>query len=135
MKSIKPGRGPSALNVWGSVIAVVFGIFWTLGAAGMGAPGIFPAFGILFILTGIINGIYHFFNATGKNRYSAYDITEDGEEPDPLSARFGEKPFESPDPAGESDTGASDGFCPYCGAPVKRGYAYCSRCGKKLPEN
>ena len=46
MKSVKPGRGPSAMGAMGSVIAVIFGIFWTIAAASMGAPGIFPLFGV-----------------------------------------------------------------------------------------
>ena len=30
MKSIKPGRGPSAMGAMGSAFAVIFGIFWTI---------------------------------------------------------------------------------------------------------
>ena len=45
MKHIKPGRGPSAMGALGSVIAVVFGIFWTVSAASMGAPISFSIFG------------------------------------------------------------------------------------------
>lgn len=33
MKSIKPGRGPSAMGALGSIICVVFGIFWTIMAS------------------------------------------------------------------------------------------------------
>ncbi len=129
MKSVKPGRGPSALGVWGSVVCVIVGIFWTIMAASMGAPAIFPIFGVLFIITGIINGLYNYKNATGKNRYSTFDITEDGEEIDPLQARFsGEQPIDTA--SRESDAG----FCPYCGAPAEAGYAFCRKCGKRLPE-
>ena len=130
MKSVKPGRGPSALGVWGAVIAVVFGVIWTVAAVSMGAPGFFPLFGVLFIITGVIIGIYHFRNATGKNRYSAFDITEEGEEPDPLQERFGE-----PRPDGDAgQTGGAAGFCPYCGAPADAEYAFCRKCGKQLPQ-
>ena len=52
MKSVKPGRGPSAMGAVGSVIAVIFGIFWTITAASMGAPFFFPLFGVLFIILG-----------------------------------------------------------------------------------
>ncbi len=128
MKSIKPGRGPSALGAWSAVVAVVFGIFWTIMAVNMGAPAIFPVFGVLFILTGVVIGVYHFKNATGKNRYSAFDITDGDEEPDPLSQRFG---------CSQDDTRQSQpsdaGFCPYCGAPADGAYAFCRRCGKRLP--
>ena len=50
MKSVKPGRGPSGMNFIGSVIAIVFGIFWTIMAARMGAPAFFPIFGVIFII-------------------------------------------------------------------------------------
>lgn len=132
MKSIKPGRGPSALGVWGAVIAVVFGIFWTAMAVNMGAGPIFPVFGVLFIITGIIIGIYHFKNATGKNRYSTFDITEEGEEVDPLEQRFN-KGAEPRDDT-RADTASPAGYCPYCGEPSDADYAFCRKCGKELPK-
>ena len=57
MKSIKPGRGPSAMGAMGSVVAIIFGIFWTIMAASMGAPLFFPIFGVIFILIGWPKGI------------------------------------------------------------------------------
>lgn len=129
MKSIKPGRGPSALGAWGAIVAVVFGILWTAMAVSMGTPAIMPVFGVLFIITGIITGVYHFKNATGKNRYSSFDITDDGEEPDPLELRFG-----SADDGVHDDTARAAGFCPYCGAPAEAGYEFCRKCGKRLPQ-
>ena len=41
------------------VIVIAFGIFWTVKASGMGAPGFFPLFGLVFIgfaLFGMISG-------------------------------------------------------------------------------
>lgn len=134
MKSIKPGRGPSLMGGIGSVVSIIFGIFWTVLAAsmtqGFGLVGmIFPLFGVLFIIIGIVNAVYNFKNATGENRYSAFDITDDTEEPDPLNERFG-TPAEhvhSARPSGNS-------FCPYCGAPVQGDFAFCRKCGKQLPK-
>ena len=128
MKSVKPGRGPSAMGAVGSVIAVVFGIFWTATAASMGAPGLFPLFGVLFVILGIVQAVYHFKNAAGKNRYSSFDIVEEGEEADPLNARFGtaEEPSSAP---GEG----TFRFCPYCGTRLAEGSVFCCKCGKKLP--
>ena len=132
MKSVKPGRGPSAMGAMGSVIAVIFGIFWTIGAASMGAPPLFPLFGVLFVIIGIVQTVYNLKNATGKNRYSSFDIVEDAEEPDPLDQRFG-------DGCGHTsgDAAASDGsfrFCPYCGAKLGAEFEFCGKCGKKLPD-
>ncbi|MDD6045216.1 MAG: zinc ribbon domain-containing protein [Clostridia bacterium] len=127
MKSVKPGRGPSGMRAIGAVIAVVFGIFWTIAAASMGAPAMFPLFGILFIIIGIVNAVYHFKNATGENRYSVYDITEEGEETDPLNARFGQQQQ-------TYQSGTSVRFCPYCGRNADSDYEFCPGCGKRLPD-
>ena len=91
MKSIKPGRGPSAMGAMGSVVAIIFGIFWTIMAASMGAPLFFPIFGVIFILLGVVQAVYHFKNATGKERFSEFDIVDSQEEPDPLERRFGQE--------------------------------------------
>ena len=127
MRSIKPGRGPSGMGALGSIIAVIFGIFWTIMAVSMGAPTFFPIFGILFVILGIVQAVYHFKNATGKNRYSAFDITEEGEEPDPLEERFGGSASETP------ADGAGASYCPYCGAKTEDAYSFCPKCGKELP--
>jgi hypothetical protein len=41
----------------GSIVAALiiggFGLFWTIGAASMGAPAIFPIFGIVFVVLGV----------------------------------------------------------------------------------
>ena len=87
MKSIKPGRGPSMMGGLGSIFAGVFGVIWTMAAVQMGA-GIFALFGVVFIVFAVLQAVYQFKNATGENRYSEFDITEDGEEPDPLEKRM-----------------------------------------------
>lgn len=85
MKSVKPGRGPSFMNGVGYVAAAVFGIFWMILAGGIGAPGLFVAFGAIFVLMAVAGAIYQFSNATRKNRFSAFDITDEQEEPDELN--------------------------------------------------
>ena len=132
MKSIKPGRGPSAMGALGSVIAIVAGVFWTIAAFSMGAPAFFPLFGVLFVIVGIVQAVYNFRNATSKDRYSVYDITDADEEMDPLQRRFGGMG------AGEGKFTClgKDGvthFCPYCGTEAEEGYAFCKKCGRKLP--
>lgn len=135
MKSIKPGRGPSGMGFIGSVAAVAFGIIWTATAASMGAPGLFPLFGVIFIILGIVQACYHFKNATGKDRFSAFDITDSGEESDTLAERLG---FGQPVETAQTEqspvaTATDTAFCPYCGTPAGNGYAFCPKCGKKLP--
>lgn len=127
MKSIKPGRGPSMMGGISSIFVALFGVFWTIAAVSMGA-GFMGIFGIIFIAMAVVSAVYNFKNATGKNRYSSFDITEDGEEPDPWNERFGERrDYTQPSPTGGSR------FCPYCGARAEDDFAYCNKCGKKLP--
>ena len=130
MKSIKPGRGPSMMNAIGSLVGIVFGIIWTITAASMGGPVFFPLFGLVFIGIGVVNAIYSFKNATGKERFSAFDIVEDGEEPDPLDERFHQT--RTPRPSAPAQDGSAR-FCPYCGSALEGDFRYCPRCGKTLP--
>ena len=133
MKSVKPGRGPSAMGAVGSLFAAVFGVIWTIAAASMGAPVFFCLFGVVFVILGIVQAIYNFKNATGENRYSAFDIVDSAEEPDPLDRHF--RPDRGPEDFPED--GGEDGdfrFCPYCGARLGSGFTFCGKCGKRLPE-
>lgn len=133
MKSIKPGRGPSAMGAAGSVIAAVFGLIWTGAAVSMGAPIFFPLFGIVFVIMGIVQAVYNFKNATSENRYSEFDIVDSEEESDPLSQRFasGQTASRPPEEPGSSALR----YCPYCGARVSGDFEFCGSCGKKLPEH
>lgn len=132
MKSIKPGRGPSMLGGISSIFAALFGVFWTIMAVSMGAVFMAP-FGLIFIGIAVVQAIYNFKNATGENRYSAFDITEDFEEADPLNERFGAKHTGSLQPPERSVMDADSEFCPYCGTKVAKEFEFCHKCGKKLP--
>lgn len=136
MKSIKRGRGPSMMGGISSVFAAFFGVFWMIFAFSIGA-GPFALFGLFFIAMAITSAIYNFKNATGKNRYSEYDITETGEEPDPFNERFNTSSdywynYSSDNNTTTTSTGSSK-FCPYCGTKVEADYEFCNNCGKKLP--
>lgn len=108
------------------IFVIIFGIVWTILAISMGG-GLFALFGVCFVGIAIASTAYNFKNATGKNRYSEFDITEDGEEPDPLNQRFGSAPTEEAEKAPAK-------FCPYCGTKAENDYAFCSSCGRKLPD-
>lgn len=129
MKSIKPGRGPSMMSGISSILVGVFGIAWTIGAVSMGAGGLFAVFGLIFVVMSIVSAVYNFRNATNKNRYSTFDITDENEEPDPWNERFGEqKNFSS-----QNISSNDNQYCPYCGAKTDGDFLYCNKCGKKLP--
>jgi hypothetical protein len=130
MYSLKPGRGPSAMGAVGSLVAVIFGIFWTIMAYQItrNSPwpivGImFPAFGLLFICIGIGQFIFNAYNASQRNRMSLMDVTHADEEPDPLNQRFQSRP-QSDEP--------SAGFCSKCGVSLSAGDEFCRKCGTKV---
>ena len=126
MKSIKPGRGPSMLRVISSVFCAIFGVVWTVIALKSDVK-IMALFGVAFVGVAIVNAVYFYKNATQKNRYSMYDITEEGKEPDPLNEKYHYTERSDSHPSVESR------FCPYCGTKVEGDYQYCNCCGKKLP--
>lgn len=129
MKSVKPGRGPSMMGGIMSVAVGLFGVFWTILAVSGGAWFMAP-FGIIFVVVAVVQAIYNFKNATGENRYSDFDITDENEESDPWNDRFGKK--KNP-PEIESGGNTKSNFCPYCGERADDDFAYCKNCGRKLP--
>lgn len=89
------------------------------------ATQFFPLFGLVFIGLGIFQAIYHYKNATGKNRMSVIDIVDSDEEPDPLHIKFsGEKR--------KSSSHHEHSYCPYCGHPVQSDFNFCPTCGKHI---
>ena len=117
MKSIKPGRGPSAMGGIAAAGAALFGIIWIAIAGSMGAYIMVP-FGIIFVVIAIVSAAYNFYNAGAKNRLSNFDITDDGEEPDPLNQRFG-----------------NQRFCAQCGERLPENAKFCPGCGEKIVWN
>lgn len=105
------------------IFMVGFGILWTVFAAQI-SP-VFSIFGLLWTGIAIATTVYRFKNATGKNRYSEYDITDSSEEPDPFNERFGNYT--------QADFNSNSKFCPYCGTPVADDFEFCNNCGRKLP--
>ena len=126
MKSIKPGRGPSMMSGIVGIFMIGFGIVWTVLAAQ--ASGIFALFGVLWTGIAVVTTVSNFRNATNKNRYSEFDITDSDEEPDPLNERFGNIQKNV-----HKKNGSDNKFCPYCGTALEDDFAYCNNCGKKLP--
>jgi len=127
MKSIKPGRGPSMMSGVVGIVMICFGILWTI-VAGSFAP-FMAIFGILWTAIAVITTVYNFKNATSKNRYSSFDITDSNEEPDPLNERFGNKVETETKETEEIESE----YCPYCGTKVQGNYKFCNKCGKELP--
>lgn len=54
-RSVPSGVGSTIMGV----VVIVFGVFWMIASSSMGAPGIFPLFGLVFIgiaIFGIMSG-------------------------------------------------------------------------------
>lgn len=127
MKSVKPGRGPSFMGGIIGIFVALFGVVWTILAVSSGA-GFMGVFGLIFVVIAVIQTVYNFKNATSENRYSEFDITDDGEEIDPWNERFGVKKEVNRELKSQGS-----GYCPYCGARADEDYSFCRSCGKKLP--
>lgn len=92
MKSVKPGRGPSFMGGIAGIFAALFGIIWTVSAFSMGGV-LFGLFGFVFVGAAVAMSIYNFKNATSKNRYSSFDIT-DGAARSPIRSTSASEPAE-----------------------------------------
>lgn len=97
------------MGVLGGIFAILFGIFWTVMASNITRnspfPGVgtfFPLFGVCFVVMAIAGVIYNLRNATGKDRFSTFDITTEREEPDPLNQMFGRGSGEEPEGGAKS---------------------------------
>ena len=139
MKRVKPGRAPSAMGAAMSAVIAVFGVFWTIAALSIGAPVFFALFGVVFLVVAIVQAMYNFKNATGKERFSVMDIVDDDEEGDPTDRWVcgGVDADESvserkADEKSASDFEAEVNFCPYCGAKAEKTFRFCRKCGKRI---
>jgi hypothetical protein len=138
MKSIKPGRGPSVMAGFGSLVMVIFGILWTILAFGItsGAPMgigiIFPLFGVCFVLIGIGQMVYNFTNATRDNRFSSMDLVDEEEEPDPLNEMFGREGPSDLDHATPMVAVSKARFVHTAGAGLEPDFEFCPKCGRDI---
>ncbi len=145
MKSVKPGRGPSAMGGVASIIVAIMGIAILSSASSIGAPPVFAVFGLGFVVLAIMQAVYNFRNATGRNRMSVIDISDEAEEPDPIaeylgytgdsvtaSAEDSEMRQETPARSETAKRRYPGGFCPFCGEEVSSNFDYCPHCGKDI---
>lgn len=137
MKSIKRGRASSLTSgIVGIAMSIAFFGIATQVSSDFGEFAFVPMIMGLIVL-GV--SIAEIIGATRKNRFSEYDIADDGEEPDPLNQYYGGQAqstqnWQSPTSAPAQPGTAAQSYCPYCGTRIEQGYAYCPSCGKRLPE-
>lgn len=118
----------------GGIAAALFGVFWCIAAAAMGAWFMIP-FGLIFIGMAVYGAKYDYHNATSEDRYSIIDIVNEDEEIDPLNEKYGRKVSANQAIREErKETGTSVAYCPYCGTSVDSIFDFCPKCGKELPD-
>jgi hypothetical protein len=135
MYSVKPGRGPSLVGGVAGMIAAVFGVFWIFAATSIGAPPFFALFGVVFIGMAIAISISSFYNATSRNRMSAFDVTTETEEGDPIAQALGHSRTQRQTPQSTASEGVRKypgDHCPFCGVKVEADFDYCPKCGKDI---
>lgn len=104
-------------GVFAGVFYIIFGIIWMSMTLSMPS-----GFGILFSLVGLLVMVFGVYVIVKSFR---------GREFRPKESQIPE--FEVPrDAEPEPHDGESNGFCPYCGSPLEKGFQYCGVCGRRL---
>ena len=106
----KERKAGKAWHTGVSAVALIFGIFWCITAASMGA-WFMLIFGIPFV---------------GLLAYRLVMVAKYGDEKPNQPSRQEEDPWE------RQEKTDSNGFCPYCGSAVEESFEYCPKCGRKL---
>ena len=104
-------------GVFAGVFYIIFGVIWMSMTLSMPS-----GFGILFSLVGLLVMVFGVYVIVKSFR---------GREFKPKESQIPE--FEVPrDAEPEPHDGESNGFCPYCGSPLEKGFQYCGVCGRRL---
>ena len=110
-----------ASAIVGMVLAVMFIIFWTFSATMIGAPFIFPVFGVGMIIIVVLQFV------GGMKAYQAQEERRKERE----QRRYEDNLFKEEYNA-YKETKDKLGFCPFCGAKVERSFNYCPKCGNHI---
>ena len=104
-------------GVFAGVFYIIFGVIWMSMTLSMPS-----GFGILFSLVGLLVMVFGVYVIVKSFR---------GREFRPKESQIPE--FEVPrDAEPDPHDGESNGFCPYCGSPLEKGFQYCGVCGRRL---
>ena len=104
-------------SVFAGIFYIIFGVIWMSMTLSMPS-----GFGILFSLVGLLVMVFGVYVIVKSFR---------GREFRPKESQIPE--FEVPrDAEPDPHDGESNGFCPYCGSPLEKGFQYCGVCGRRL---
>ena len=105
-----------AYAIVGMVMAISFMIFWIGTSAMIGAPFIFPLFGI---------GMLVMITIQFMGRMNSYKEQEN-------RRKAKEEYYDNVEYTSYTEPKKSLGFCPHCGAKIEHGFKYCPKCGNPL---
>ena len=104
-------------SVFAGVFYVIFGLIWIAMTSSMSVGP-----GAMFSLVGVLVIAYGVYIIVKSRRDEGFR---------PKESQIPE--FELPhDAEPELHDGESNGFCPYCGSPLEKGFQFCGVCGRKL---
>ncbi|MBE1301358.1 MAG: zinc-ribbon domain-containing protein [Alteromonadaceae bacterium] len=121
--AIKTGRAPSLGRGIAEIVGgTLFGVIWLNAVSKTGSPEYFPLIGYFVIISSIVGGAYHIYNALAKNRFTAQDIVSPDKEPDPLEQLLNLNERTQPNRAN---------FCGHCGNELNGSFKFCPNCGTR----
>ncbi len=118
----KERKAGAAYSIAMNVFVMIFGIFWCIMAASMGA-GFMLIFGIPFV--GMAAYRLVMCVKLAKNE-------QEKKSTDPWDRPAGQQSYQNQPP--HQNPASGSGYCPYCGASTSAGFQFCPTCGRKLPE-
>ena len=109
MRHIKPSKYNSKMGIFGSIIGIVFALFWTVMASQI--QPFMAVFGIIVCGICVVQLIYNIKNATSDEGIALYDIyhTKDNM---------------------TTNQNENHNYCGNCGQKVNSKDRYCSKCGR-----
>lgn len=104
-------------SVFAGIFYIIFGLIWIAMTSSMTVGP-----GALFSVVGVLVIVYGVFIMIRSRRHEAFR---------PKESQVPE--FQLPqDAEPEAHDGESNGFCPYCGSPLDKGFQFCGVCGRRL---
>lgn len=136
--AIKLGRAPSFGRGISEIVGgVLFGLIWiNISSTNESAPEYWGLIGYFVIVSSVVGGFYHIYNAFSKNRFTQQDIVAPNKEKDPFESMLGlnEKTsqVEERNSSSRSPRKYVGDYCPFCRSKVEDSFDFCPSCGKDI---
>ena len=110
-------------SVFAGTFYVIFGLIWIAMTSSMSVGP-----GALFSLVGVLVIAYGLYIIVRSRRDEGFRPKESQIPEFELPHDAEPETHDGP----EAYDGESNGFCPYCGSPLEKGFQFCGVCGRKL---